>query len=166
MDTNFEPNSPRKALRYFLGKASFSTGPVELYEALAAGEPINLIDVRSADDFEREHVPGAFNLPEGEWDTFLGLTKDRLNVLYCYSHVCHLAARAAVDFARAGYPVMEMDGGFDAWQKYGYETESGPSRLPPADYERIRESETWTIEVPKGFAGITQATRIGFPGEL
>jgi hypothetical protein len=39
--------------------------------------------------------------------------KDKLNVLYCYSGVCHLATSAAVEFAEKGYPVMEMEGGFN-----------------------------------------------------
>ena len=58
------------------------------------------------------------------------MRKDALNVLCCYSHVCHLAATAAVALAGKGYPVMEMDGGFDAWKEneLEIETDSGASR--------------------------------------
>ena len=56
------------------------------------------------------------SLPQNEWNTFRGLSKDKLNILYCYSEVCHLAAKAAVKFASAGFPVMEMDGRFKAWK--------------------------------------------------
>jgi len=45
------------------------------------------------------------------------LRRDQTNVLYCYSPTCHLAAKAAVEFARKGFPVMEMDGGFEAWKE-------------------------------------------------
>jgi len=57
-----------------------------------------------------------------------------LNVLYCYSGVCHLAATAAVEFAGKGYPVMEMDGGFDEWQEHDFEIERGatPGRASSA----------------------------------
>ena len=41
------------------------------------------------------------------------------NVLVCYTQVCHLAATAAVEFAGKGFPVMEMDGGFEAWKEAG-----------------------------------------------
>lgn len=47
----------------------------------------------------------------------------KANVLYCYSHVCHLAATAAVEFATAGHPVMELEGGFDTWKDYGMDIE-------------------------------------------
>ena len=47
----------------------------------------------------------------------------RINVLYCYSHVCHLAASAAVLFASKGYPVMELDGGWRWWKNDGFEIE-------------------------------------------
>jgi rhodanese-related sulfurtransferase len=53
------------------------------------------------------------------------LSKDKLNILYCYSEVCHLAAKAATKFAQAGYPVMEMDGGWEAWKEHDLPIESG-----------------------------------------
>jgi len=56
-------------------------------------------------------------LPKDKWDTLEGLSKEKTNVLVCYSEVCHLAATAAVEFARQGYPVMEMDGGMTAWKE-------------------------------------------------
>ncbi|HKE61459.1 MAG TPA: hypothetical protein VKB33_03255, partial [Nitrospira sp.] len=47
--------------------------------------------------------------------------KDRVNVLYCYSLVCHLAAIAAIRFAGQGYPVMELDGGWRWWMEDGFD---------------------------------------------
>jgi rhodanese-related sulfurtransferase len=73
-------------------------------------------------------VPGAINLPKGSWDKPEGLRKDAMNVVYCYTQQCHLAANACVRFASQGYPVMEMDGGFEAWQENELETESGKNR--------------------------------------
>ena len=63
------------------------------------------------------------NLPKERWHTFEGLVKDKPNVLLCYSEVCHLAARAAVGFAEAGYPVMELEGGWKGWQRHGFPVE-------------------------------------------
>jgi rhodanese-related sulfurtransferase len=51
------------------------------------------------------------------------LHKNKINVLYCYSHVCHLAASAAVLLASKGYPVMELEGGWRWWQSNGFEIE-------------------------------------------
>jgi len=55
------------------------------------------------------------------------LRKDALNVLYCYTQQCHLAATAAVEFAGNGYSVMEMDGGFEAWKENDLEVETDTS---------------------------------------
>lgn len=44
--------------------------------------------------------------------------------MYCYSEVCHLAAAAARDFAEHGYPVMELEGGFEEWHRNNLSIES------------------------------------------
>jgi rhodanese-related sulfurtransferase len=110
------------ALDYFQGKMAFTTGPVELTRAIANGE-VNVVDVRLEEDYRAGHIPGATNLPQDRWHTFEGLVRDRPNVLMCYSHVCHLAAHAAVEFAPAGYPVMELDGGWKEWQRHNLPVE-------------------------------------------
>jgi rhodanese-related sulfurtransferase len=51
------------------------------------------------------------------------LQKKTINVLYCYSQVCHLAATTAVEFAKKGYPVMELDGGWRWWKSDGFKVE-------------------------------------------
>ena len=123
MATKLMIGDPQKAKEYFEAKISFTTGPVELERMMKQGENINIVDVRAADDYAEGHIPGAVNLPKDKWQTLDGLRKDKTNVLYCYSHVCHLAATAAVEFASKGYPVMEMDGGFRAWKEHDMEIE-------------------------------------------
>src|SRR5437899_2712802 len=117
MAMKFKLNDPAKAKDFFENKIAFTTGPAEVEYLLKQGELPNLIDVRAAQDYEEGHVPGAINLPEDEWATLKGLSQDKLNVVYCYSTVCHLAARAAAFFASKGFSVMEMDGGFNTWKE-------------------------------------------------
>ena len=105
-----------QAAQFFENKMSFTTGPVELSTRLSNNDDINIIDVRMSDDYNKGHVPGAVNVPMDQWETTDKLSKGKLNVVYCYSHVCHLAAKASVQFAKNGYPVMELDGGFKSWQ--------------------------------------------------
>jgi rhodanese-related sulfurtransferase len=105
-----------KAEEYFAKKNAFTTGPVELSRRIEQEDNIVVIDVRESEDFRKGHVPGAVNLPEEKWDTLEGLSKEATNVLYCYTQTCHLASRAAQRFSREGYPVMEMEGGFEAWK--------------------------------------------------
>jgi rhodanese-related sulfurtransferase len=122
MATQLMTNDPVKAKEYFQAKMTFTTGPIEL-ERLLKGREVNVVDVRAAEDYAEGHIPGAINLPKDKWQTLEGLRKDKTNVLYCYSHVCHLAAAAAVEFAGKGYPVMEMDGGMRAWREHELEVE-------------------------------------------
>lgn len=110
-------SDPAKARQHFEDKLAFTTGPVELERELHNDE-INIVDVRAAEDYEKGHIPGAKNLPQDRWSTLEGLEKNKLNVLYCYSQVCHLGAKAAVEFASNGYSIMELEGGFAGWKDH------------------------------------------------
>ncbi len=123
MKTELVIHDPSKARAYFEDKLAFTTGPVELDHMIKDGANINIVDVRAAEDYAKGHIPGAINLPREKWDTVEGLQREKVNVLYCYTQVCHLAATAAVQFAAKGYPVMELDGGFDTWKEYDLEVE-------------------------------------------
>jgi rhodanese-related sulfurtransferase len=109
----------RQARDYFAQKLTYVTGPFELDGQIKRNEPITIVDVRLPSDFAAGHIAGAINLPQGKWHTLKGLTKERTTVIYCYSQTCKLAAAAAVEFASAGLPVVEMEGGYEAWVKSG-----------------------------------------------
>ena len=123
MATKLMISDPQKAKEYFEAKMAFTTGPVELERMMKQGENINIVDVRAAEDYAEGHIPGAVNLPKDKWHSLDGLRKDKTNVLYCYSQVCHLAATAAVEFASKGFPVMELEGGFRVWKEHDMEIE-------------------------------------------
>lgn len=116
--------SPKKAKKFFEAKMNFTTGPVELKQMIDGNENINIVDVRASEDFGKGHIPGAINLPKQRWSTHTGLKNDRINIVYCYSQVCHLAANAALEFAENGYSVMELEGGFQEWENYNLPVES------------------------------------------
>ena len=119
--------SAAKAKKYFQDKMAFTTGPVELERWVKQGEPVTMVDVRAAEDYAEGHIPGAVNFPKDQWHDAKvvrsKLSKKKINVLYCYSHVCHLAATAAVAFAGKGYVVMELEGGWRWWKNDGFEIE-------------------------------------------
>lgn len=115
--------SSKKASEYFEAKLEFTTGPIELNGMIAANEGIRIIDVRAEEDYLEGHIPCAQNLPKEAWESGHGLSSDKVNVIYCYSGVCHLAAQAARHFAQKGYSVMELEGGFEEWEHYGLQIE-------------------------------------------
>lgn len=117
-------HDPARARAYFEQKIAFTTGPVELDRLIKSGDNhLTIVDVREAEDYAKGHIPGAINLPKESWDNPNGLSKDNTNVVYCYSQVCHLAANACLVFAGKGFPVMELEGGFDTWKKYELDIE-------------------------------------------
>ena len=134
-------HDPAKAKEYFEDKLAFTTGPVELDQLIKSGENnITVVDVRAAEDYAKGHIPGAISLPKDKWASLEGLTKDKTNVVYCYSQVCHLAAKACAEFAGQRYPVMEMDGGFKAWQEHDLDIEHEPvDRVKKSGEKRFQQ---------------------------
>ena len=124
----FTLHDPARARAFFEDKLAFTTGPVELQHLIRSHDNhINVIDVRAEEDFTEGHIPGAINLPQSRWQDASGLSKEKTNIIYCYSQVCHLAARACVALAAQGYPVMELEGGFAAWQEHDLDIEHEPT---------------------------------------
>ena len=125
-------HDPAKAKTYFENKLAFTTSPVEVDRWLKMDHnTINVVDVREAEDFAKGHIPGAINLPRDRWNSLEGLQKDKTNVVYCYTQTCHLAANACANFAGKGYPVMELEGGFESWKENELDIE-------PASANRLR----------------------------
>ncbi len=135
---------PARARDYFSDKMEFTTGPVELQRAMNQDEVI-VVDVRATEDYRKGHIPGAISLPREQWNNPRGLRRDKTNVLYCYSQVCHLAPNIAVSLAEDGYPVMELEGGFEGWKQNDLpvETSAGVRKaevLTPADRSPKQEN--------------------------
>ena len=121
-------HDPAKAKAYFEAKVAFTTGPVELERTIKSGDSnFTVIDVRAAEDYDKGHIPGAINVPREKWDSFEGLSKDKTNIVYCYTQQCHLAANACLHFASKGYPVMELEGGFEAWRENELDIDQQPA---------------------------------------
>jgi rhodanese-related sulfurtransferase len=116
--------SPNKAMEYFDAKLDFTIDPNGLNHLIEKHEQLNIIDVRDEETFRKGHLPGAINLPKDRWQSFEGLTHDKTNVIYCYSITCMLATRACREFAENGYPVMELIGGFEEWQRSKMQVET------------------------------------------
>ena len=114
-----------RARAHFESRLAFTTGVHELdFLVQQNKDDVVVVDVRFPTDYAAGHVPGAVNLPKGKWQNPKGLRKDATHYLYCYDQTCHLAVEAAVELARQGYKVVEVEGGFDRWQTKGFRSES------------------------------------------
>lgn len=91
--------------------------PRALADALAAGEPIRLIDVRQPWECRLASLPGSLLIPLGELpqrSKEIGAGGDAKLVVYCHHGI--RSQSAAVYLERLGYDnVHSLAGGIDAW---------------------------------------------------
>ncbi|MBI3553358.1 MAG: rhodanese-like domain-containing protein [Elusimicrobia bacterium] len=123
MKNKFKTPDPKKAKRFFSRKLAFTTGPVELGRWLKERKDIKIVDVRDPKSYAKGHIPRAVNLPNEKWHKTTALDKRKTNIVYCYAQTCHLATRAAFEFASQGFPVVELEGGFETWKEKGLPVE-------------------------------------------
>ncbi len=93
---------------------------------MEGGEPFTLLDVRSKEDYAKEHIKGARSLPLDELDKAKGLFKPADSiVVYCDSFVCSASSSAAKTLASMGFTnVRDYKGGLREWKTNGLPTES------------------------------------------
>ena len=120
---NFTFNS-NKAKEFFLEKISFEISPRELEMHIKSNiEDINIVDVRSYDDYIDGHIPFAIHVPiENIEEHLVMFDKDKVNIVYSYCPYCKMADKAAYIIADKNYPVMKLCGGYKIWHEIGFDT--------------------------------------------
>ena len=115
------------AAKYFEDELNFTAVPATVKKVSEGKIKGVIIDLRKKEHFDKGHIPVAINIPfdkfdgfEGVQTEFPGLSKDKINYLYCYELFCNLSQKAAKKFASLGYPVKEVKGGFEAWKDHDY----------------------------------------------
>ncbi len=87
-----------------------------------SGEPHTLVDVLSAENYEKGHIEGAVSLPLETIDRQAAerkLPKNKPVVVYCGSSQCPASAKAAEKLSGLGYEVLDYTGGLNEWQEKG-----------------------------------------------
>lgn len=102
--------------------------PIELETMVSAGDPIQLIDVRSPLEFDSEHINQSQNVPLDEL-TNRGseIKRDRTTILICRTG--NRAAKAADLLASYGFDVGILEGGLVDWKKSRLPLKEGRKRL-------------------------------------
>ena len=119
---------------YFAAKLSFETDASDVHAARTAGETVYVVDVRSDEAWAQGRVAGAIHMHYREIATRAPaeIPQEADVVVYCWSPGCNAGAKGALEFARLGYSVREMIGGFEYWVREGYPVENadGVHRRP------------------------------------
>lgn len=96
-----------------------------------------IVDTMPADNFKKEHIPGAVNFPlpipemkemdaktKADLEKVLGQNKDRLIVFYCGFTKCTRSHNGAMWAVKLGYKnVYRQPGGIKAWEEAAYPVE-------------------------------------------
>ncbi|WP_157248639.1 rhodanese-like domain-containing protein [Nonomuraea typhae] len=133
--TSIAPAGNAAALAHFAARLAFETDVSDVAADLQDGVPgLVVIDSRSKESWDQGHVDGAVHLPTGEIAARAEslVPKDTVVVTYCWGPGCNGATRAALEFAKLGYAVKEMIGGFEYWAREGFPvaTSAGVTRHP------------------------------------
>ncbi|MET0295838.1 MAG: rhodanese-like domain-containing protein [Microbacterium sp.] len=120
------------ALAYFTAKLTHETDASDVYAAQKAGDGFVLVDVRGNDAWRQGRISGALHMPHGEISDRAAAELDPAVpiVVYCWSPGCNGGARGALAFAKLGYRVREMIGGYEYWVREGQPTENDEGPLP------------------------------------
>jgi membrane protein DedA with SNARE-associated domain/rhodanese-related sulfurtransferase len=107
--------------------------PEELQARLGAGEPVVILDLRSALDLQvmPYTIPGALQVAPADLARRSGeLPRDRDIVLYCTCPNEATSARAALTLRQAGIMrVRPLLGGLEGWRGHGFPVEPSESRV-------------------------------------
>lgn len=78
-------------IKHYERKLAFETDSWDLKTGLESGENIIVIDVRSAEAYHKEHIPGAMNIPRLEIDieNTNCIKRTALVVTYCDGIGCN-----------------------------------------------------------------------------
>lgn len=108
-----------------------------------AQKNVQLIDVRTADEYQSGHIPSALNINWSERAAFdeatKKLTKEKPVFVYCLSG--GRSAKAAEALTQQGFQVFELQGGWLSYQQLAsaeQPAEKDKAGLSPADFEKIK----------------------------
>ncbi|MFB7890840.1 rhodanese-like domain-containing protein [Microbacterium sp. NPDC056044] len=133
------------ALSYFSAKLSLETDSSDVYAAQKAGEQFVLVDVRGDEAWAQGRISGAIHMPYRE---IAGRAPSEIDpstavVVYCWSPGCNAGAKGAIEFAKLGYAVKEMIGGYEYWVREGQPTENDEGPLP-----RVFDDQVMVVRAP------------------
>ncbi len=120
------PAAADVAAAHFAARLSFEADVSDVHADLASGTAgFVLVDSRSLEAWEQGRLPGAVHLPTAEIARRAAevVPAGSVVVTYCWGPGCNGATRAALAFARLGYQVKEMLGGYEYWVREGFDTQ-------------------------------------------
>ncbi|MBH0084547.1 rhodanese-like domain-containing protein [Salinibacterium sp. SWN167] len=136
------PATAADRVAHFSSKLDCETDPSDVGAALEANDRFVLIDSRGDAAWDQGHAVGAVHMPTATISARADaeIPHDMPVVVYCWGPGCNGGTKAALEFAKLGYEVREMIGGFEYWAREGFPVESSTGPV-------IREKDPLTAPV-------------------
>lgn len=117
-------------IEFYKSKIDYEIDSWDLNELLKKDKKVIIIDTRSEEAYEKEHIPNAINFPHRtmDVDSTSHLDKLSLYVTYCDGIGCNASTKGAFNLSHLGFKVKELVGGLDWWKRDGYKTEGNTSK--------------------------------------
>lgn len=114
-----------KQIDYYKQKLEYEIDSSDLFESINQRDKIMVIDTRSTESYQKEHIPSAISLPHRKMNKkeTTELDKSILYVTYCDGIGCNGSTKGALNMAELGFKVRELIGGIDWWKRDGYQTD-------------------------------------------
>lgn len=115
---------------FYQAKLNYETDSWDLFEALKKYSDVIVVDARSNQAFEIEHIPSSINIPHASISelTTGNLDRTKTYVTYCDGIGCNASTKGALKLSELGFKVKELLGGLDWWKRDGYATEGENSK--------------------------------------
>ncbi|MCA9233594.1 MAG: rhodanese-like domain-containing protein [Chromatiaceae bacterium] len=115
---------------FYEAKLRYEIDSWDLFVALKNGEKLMVIDARSPEAYNREHIPHAVNIPHRVMNeqSVSHLDRSVMYVTYCDGIGCNASTKGALNMARLGFTVKELMGGIEWWKRDGYATEGAEGK--------------------------------------
>ena len=90
---------------FYQRKLAYEMDSADLYEAVAKGEQIVVVDGRTATAYATEHIPDAISFPHREINanSTKSLDKSKLYVCYCDGIGCNASTKTALKLLALGF---------------------------------------------------------------
>jgi len=129
-----------------MGDEQYRINASELKPLLESGKDIFVLDIRNAEDYEKDRIPGAVNIPfQAVGNNLDKIPKDRPVIVYCYTGQNGGQVVALLNIS--GYYSKSLSSGWGGWVKeIGNPAIATESQVSPATVETTEEAVTCPTE--------------------
>lgn len=112
-------------VEHYQNKLKHETDAWDLNEMVRSRSHVVIVDARSHESYENEHIVGAISFPHRTMapETTKDFDRSALYVTYCDGIGCNASTKGALRLAELGFQVKELIGGIEWWKRDGYATE-------------------------------------------